>query len=156
VTEPGLGPELERFVPSPRALRGDAVLRACAAALALSAAALTLLGELPIIAFLVTLTGTLVGLFWLVSARRGLKRAEQSDRFTLKVHARALVIGDGPDTRTIPFDEIARIDVDEDRLDVVVARTHGPEVRIEPLYPGVEIHDLVARLRNAWRQACDS
>jgi hypothetical protein len=155
VNEANLGPELERFEATAAWFRAEALLRVVASVIALLAACATLLGSLPIGAFLVALTGGLVGLAWFFAAKRGLKRSAQAGNFSLTVHPRGLVFCEGTTRAVLPFAEITAIYVDEDRLDVVIERTSGEPVRIEPRYPGVEIHELMHRLRNAWRGGSD-
>jgi hypothetical protein len=46
------------------------------------------------------------------------------------------------------------VQVDEERLDVVVCRKYAAPVSIEPRYPGVEIHALMHTLRDALRESC--
>jgi hypothetical protein len=156
VNERELGPVLEHFEASAAWFKAEAVLRLMASIVALAAALAALLGSLPIGAFLIALTGVLVGFAWFFAARRGLKRSQHASDFTLDVYARAFALREGGTLVIVPFAEITRIDVDEERLDVVIERTSGAPLRIEPRYPGVEIHQLMHRLRNAWRRGSDS
>ena len=50
-------------------------------------------------------------------------------------------------------DDVVEIEVDEERLDVLVRLHAGPPLRIEPRYPGVEIHELVRTLNDARHKA---
>ncbi len=153
--DPTLGAVVERFVATASWFRAEAALRFVSAALALGAAALALLGSLPLAAFFVVLTGALVGIAWIGVARRSWKRADAPSAFTLTAYEKALTLGEGEGQTVLPYGEITSIAVDEDRLDVVIEHTKGPPVRIEPRYPGVEIHELVSRLRNVWSRQRD-
>ncbi len=64
-------------------------------------------------------------------------------------------MGEGRSVTWIPWCEVCDIDVDEERLDIVLTRSSGERLRLEPRYPGIAIHDLMHTLRNAWRETPD-
>lgn len=150
------GPLLVRYDIDPRAELGLARLRTITAILALLGALAMLLGRVPVPVFIAALVAFLASAAWLSQARKARGRALNKAQFYLAVHARGIVLAEGAEPAWLPFRDISAIDIDEDRLDIVVERTTGAPVRLEPRYPGVAIHDLMHTLRNAWLAARDS
>jgi hypothetical protein len=146
-----------RFVGHAGAERAQARLRAACAALAGTGSLALLLARVPLAVFLVALLGTSLSLLWWREARRSARRARSPESIYLAIHADGLVWADPPRaTLWIPWTEIRELTVDEERVCVCVERHAAPPVYIDPCYPGVEIHELVRTLRNAWLGAGDS
>ncbi len=130
-------------------------LRFVAAGLASLGAVAMLLSSLPFVIMLVAVLSLLVSLGWMAKARSTEKRARSPQDHFLAVHAAGLDLADGPSRTWVMWASVTQIDVDEERLDIVVERADGEPLRLEPRYPGVEIHDLMHTLRNAWLKQND-
>jgi hypothetical protein len=113
------------------------------------------LGDLPVPVFLVGVLGLLVSVAWLRNARRTAHRAPQANLHFLEVYEDGLLLSEGERRVAVLWTQVEDVEVDEERLDVVVTRRDAPPLRIEPRYAGVEIHQLVRTLRNAWRGPSD-
>ena len=113
-----------------------------------------LLGKVPVAVFLVGALGLALSLAWLVQARRSAQRAREPQATYLAVHATGLVWSDPPRPPIwVAWSEVNELEVDEERLDILVSRKAASPLHIEPRYPGVEIHELVRTLRNAWQRS---
>lgn len=143
------GPVRVRFEESASDLRVLARVRTSAALLALLGASAMLLGKLPLPLFLVAVLAILLSLAWLAQARRVRKRAGDVRPAALVVHEQGMLLEEAERETFVPWREIARIEVDEERLDVVLTRNDGSLLRVEPRYAGVDIHELVRTLDDA-------
>lgn len=150
------GALIARFTIDARGERGVARLRSAAALLALAGALALFLARVPVVVFMVAVLAAFISLAWLVQAKKARRRAHDPERHYLAVHARGLCVADGPSETWQPWDQVTEVDVDEERLDIVLSRRGLPPLRVEPRYPGVAIHDLMRTLRNAWRGSLDS
>ena len=117
------------------------------------AASAMLLGELPLPALLIALLGLAIAVLWLRQARRAARSARRGRVETLTVHEHGFALEHGERTHWVPWSNVEGIEVDEDRLDIAVQQSGSAPLRIEPRYPGVDIHELVRTLNDARRAA---
>jgi hypothetical protein len=143
------GPELARFEGSATDQRALAYLRATCAVLASAGSVLVLLGDVPIPVFLIALLGLLISLAWLGQARRSFRAAAASERPRLVVYASGFLSLDVGRNDWVPFSDVERIEVDEERVDILVTKRDAAALRIEPRYTGVDIYELVHTLDKA-------
>jgi hypothetical protein len=151
-TEPasaGFGAMVARYTVDRTDMRIFALVRATVAVLALAASGLLLISRVPVVIFGVALVGLLVPLVWLRQAKTARLRAASPEAHCLELYAGGLVLREGPRATALDYREISGFAVDEERLDIVVKRTHGPDFHIEPRYAGVAIHELMDRLSSA-------
>ena len=152
------GPVLARFEVSMSDQRALAYLRGICALLALAGAIAMLLGKLPVPLFMVALLAVLLSVAWLAQARRLGRAARDPRRPALTAHAHGLLLED-PGSKAasrnewLLWSDVARIEVDEERLELLLTRHDGSTLRIEPRYQGVDIHELVRTLTQAWGSA---
>lgn len=149
------GPLRERFQIDPADELALARLRLVAAGLAAAAAIAMLLSALPFVMVLLAVLALLVSLGWWGRARRLSKRAKNPEEHYLALYERGLMSADGAQRVWVAWKEVTHIDVDEERLEIVVQRGTAEPIRLEPRFPGLEIHELMHRLRNAWRGDSD-
>jgi hypothetical protein len=143
------GDQLARYQASPRDQRALAHVRTVSALLATAGAVGMLLGKLSLPLLLVALLGLLISLAWLGQARR-LRRAAQDERpASLTVFQAGFAVCEREREDWLAWSEVARVEVDEERLDVVVTKQDGSILRIEPRYAGVDLYELVHTLDNA-------
>lgn len=150
------GALLQRFEVDAATEHSLARLRFWAACLASVGAVAMLLSSLPFVIMLVAVLALLVSLGWMAKARSTEKRAKAPQDHFLALYASGLEVAEGPSRTWVLWDSVTHIDVDEERLDIVLERANEDPLRLEPRYPGVEIHDLMHTLRNAWRNQNDS
>ncbi len=152
---PDLGPLLERFEVDPGTERSVSRLRLVAAVLAGLGAIAMLLSELPFTMLLIAVLALLVSAGWIAKSRSIEKRARTPEEHFLALHKHGLLLREGAAITWVPWARITHIDVDDERLDIVLDWGEEAPLRLEPRYPGVEIYELMHRLRNAWRAAND-
>jgi hypothetical protein len=92
--------------------------------------------------------GAIVGLAWIGAFVRGRRRARE--RVALHLRPDALVIEvSGEECASIPWSQVRRIRVDEERLVVRVEREGNEPLVVEPLWRGVGVHDLARAIDHA-------
>jgi hypothetical protein len=151
--QPQLGPLAVRFAVSADDQRSVARVRLVSAGVSAVGAVLLLLSDLPIAVFLAALLALMMSLVWFGQARTAQRLAQSVERYHLSVYRDGFLLSEGKDVQCVRFRDVREIAVDEERLDIVVTRTEKEPLRIEPRYPGVEIHALVDTLLHAWREA---
>ena len=95
-------------------------------------------GLLRILAFV----GWAVAIGWFLAWRRHLKLRPSSTQWALQLNEEGLAIEKKSSTITVPWAQIEAIDVDEERLTVVLSRTGADPVPIEPCWGGLGLYDL--------------
>jgi hypothetical protein len=146
VTSDERGPVLVRYEVSADSQRALATLRAVCALLALAGSAAMLLGKLSVTLFLTALLAVLLSVAWLAQARRLRRAARETKRPALVAHRDGLLLEESTRNEWLPWSDLARIEVDEERLDIVVTKRDTTVVRIEPRYQGVDLYELVHTL----------
>jgi hypothetical protein len=149
--EPAFGALRERFTVDATDMRIFAWARALIALLALGSAGLVLASSVPVVIFGVALVGVLVSVMWLRQARVAYARARAPAEHSLTLYEGGLVLSEGARRTALPWHEVRAVDLDEERLDIVLKRNNGDTLRIEPRYAGVAIHELMRRLSAAWQ-----
>jgi hypothetical protein len=147
-----LGPLRRRFDVAPGDQRTLALVRGGAALLAALGSVALLLADVPLPVFMAALLGLLMALVWLGQARRALRVSRTAGAHYLGVYRDGFVLAEGERVTRVPFGRVDGLDIDEERLDIVVKLSTGETLRLEPRYPGVAIHDLVRSLQEAWEQ----
>lgn len=143
-----MGALVERFEVDPHTERSVSRLRLAAAVLAGLGAIAMLLSTLPFTMLLIAVLALLVSAGWIAKSRSIEKRARAPHEHYLALHTRGLLLREGPSLTWVPWEGVTHIDVDDERLDIVLERVSEPPLRLEPRYPGVEIYALMHRLRN--------
>lgn len=147
------GPILARFEVSAGDQRALAYLRGICALLALGGAFAMLLGRLSVTLFMVALLAVLLALVWLAQARRLARAARSAIRPALTAHAHGMLVEEPSRNEWLAWADVVQIEVDEERLDIVVTRRDKTTLRIEPRYQGVDLYRLVHTLTQAWQSA---
>lgn len=150
----------ERFEVGRADQRSVALVRSMAALLSGGCALLLLLSDVPIPVFMAALLGVLMSVVWWAQGRKASRIASAPQAHSLAIHEHGFLITDGPKLTCVRFADVARMEVDEERLEIVAvfrplaspypaADASGGSLRIEPRYPGLAIHELVRRLQSA-------
>lgn len=147
-----LGPLRRRFEVAAADQRSVALVRAGSALLAGLGSIALLLADVPVPVFLAAVLGLLMSLVWLGQARRALRLSRSADAHHLSVYRDGFVLAESERVTRVPFGQVNGLELDEERLDIVVKLSTGESLRLEPRYPGVAIHDLVRSLQEAWEQ----
>jgi hypothetical protein len=147
-----LGAVVERFEVDPTDMRIFAWARGLLGLFALFSACILLASRLPVVIFGVAVVGVLIALMWLRQARVAHARARAPEEHSLTVHERGLVLREGTRVCSLAFRDVTAVEIDEERLDIVLKRNTGDTLRIEPRYAGVAIDELMRRLSEAWRR----
>ncbi len=150
-----MGQQIARYEVDPTTERSVSNLRLAAAVLAGLGAVAMLLSTLPFAMLLIAVLGLLVSAGWIAKSRSLKKRALVPEQHFLALYERGLLLGECESQTWVPWAQVTHIDVDDERLDIVLEQGAKEPARLEPRYPGVEIYELMHRLRNAWRAAND-
>jgi hypothetical protein len=149
VNDPQLGPLLHRFEVTRADQRSLAFVRGAAALLCAVCAVGVLLARVSVPIFMTALLGLVMSFAWLAQARRAARTAATPEAHYLSVHRDGLVLADAGKLTHVAFAEVDDIALDEERLDIALTLRDRRCVRIEPRYPGVEIHELMRTLQAA-------
>jgi len=149
---PELGPLRAQFTVGADDQRSVARVRIVSAGVSGVGALLLLLADVPIAVFLAALLGLLMSLVWFAQGRSAGRIARNAERYYLSVHRQGFLLSEGNQLHCVRFADVREIALDEERLDIAVTRAGKEPLRVEPRYPGVEIHALVHTLRHAWQE----
>lgn len=135
--------------------RSVARLRLVAAAVVgVGAVWLALLGPPPA-GWLCVVGGLGASIMWLVMAFRARRRTADADRQRLVLGPDGLALVEGARERTVPWDAVDAVEIDEERLVVRVLVRGEEPVAIEPRYGGLGAYDLREAIRRAWDAGSD-
>jgi hypothetical protein len=95
---------------------------------------------------LLAVAGGLFAVRWLLVYRRSARTVSSAEAHYLEITTERLTLADGTHHRSIPIDRIERVELDEDRLVVVLRLGSGDELPIEPVYGGLGLRDLAETL----------
>ena len=99
---------------------------------------------------LLAAAGGLATLGWWVVARRIRRRVASGARHYLALHDDVLEVAQGERTLVLPWDQVRSVEVDEERLVVVLERCSGSPLTVEPLYRGVGLYELRDAIAAVW------
>ena len=150
MAQPELGPLRVRFSVTADDQRSVARVRLVSAGVSGLGSLLLLLADVPIPVFMAAVLGVLMSAVWLGQARQAQRVANNVERYHLTIHRDGFLLNEGDQPGCVLFADVREIALDEERLDIVVTRVSAEPLRIEPRYPGVEIHALVHTLQDAW------
>jgi hypothetical protein len=98
------------------------------------------------------LAGLVFAFFWGRAQWRHLRTRERVSGY-LELAPATLVISDGSATRHIALADVRSVEVDDDRLEVLLQLASGEALRVEPQYRGVGLHELARLLHEAASRA---
>lgn len=137
----------ERFTMDVAAERAIAGLRLVGAATIVGASGWIAVTRPGLVVAGVAAFGLLIAVFWVVSWKRADKRLRDSQRWFLELGDDELVLSEGERVVRAPWPSVRSVEVDEERLVIVVTRAGGEPVVIEPRYRGVSIEALASAVR---------
>jgi len=94
----------------------------------------------------IAILGWLAGLGWTLAYRRSRKEAGRADLAPMLLDAERLRWSAGPHQHELAWREVAKVGIDEDRLEIQVCTHAGVQYRIQSIYRGVGAHDLAELL----------
>lgn len=149
-SEPSAGVEPFRTLPLDRGSEGAvAALRLTAAIAVLAGAVWLVLVAKDPAAWVCSGAALLASVAWLVMGLRARGRIRAAERHRLSLEPKALHLVEGSHERRVPWADVERIEVDEERLVVRVSIAEGEPLIIEPRFGGLGVHDLEAAVRRA-------
>jgi hypothetical protein len=77
-----------------------------------------------------------------VAGYRKARRLDPNDAHYLEITPEHLILAQGAHRRTVPFAQLDRIELDEDRLAVVLCLGTGEALTVEPVYGGLGLLEL--------------
>jgi hypothetical protein len=102
---------------------------------------------------LTALASVLFGMRWLSLARAS-RAARKDDADYLEITGDELVLATGLEVRRLPLDSIRAVELDHDRLTVMLRLENGEELAIEPQYGGLGLRELGETIeRILWARA---
>ena len=145
--------ETLRFELDTGAERAVARLRLAGAAVVAVCVVLMALAEPSALGWVFAILLAALALGWTAAGWRGLRRAKSPEGWFLEAGPERLTLAERGQRLDIPWSQIVRIEVDEDRLVVAVHRHTGDPVTLTPRYRGVGLHELGEALRVRHRDA---
>jgi hypothetical protein len=90
----------------------------------------------------VALASVAFALRWVFGYRKVKRMTSRAAAHYLEITSERVTLATGVEHRSIPRESISRIELDDDRLVVVLRLTTGEELAIEPIYGGLGLRDL--------------
>jgi len=92
---------------------------------------------------------------WIAGFRKTQRTARAAAAHFLEITTQRVTLAAGTHQRSVPFDRVQRIELDEDRLTVVMRMTDGEELVIEPVYGGLGLRELGETLQRylSWQRS---
>lgn len=95
---------------------------------------------------LLALAGGLFAARWLLVYRRSARTVSSPDAHYLEITMERVTLASGDQHVGVALERVERIELDEDRLVVVLRLGGGEELPIEPVYGGLGLRDLAETL----------
>jgi len=95
------------------------------------------------------LAGFVFAALWLMGSRRTRHVLQTAHEHFLELDATGIGLCEGGETLRVPWQDIASVAIDHDRLHIVVMRTNAPDLTIEPRYQGLNLEELASTLARA-------
>jgi predicted RNA-binding protein len=124
----------------------DARVRLSAAVIAAGAALWLAWVETSVWLRIAALVGLLFAARFVASYRKVRRVAQTASAHYLEITTERVTLADGAGERSMPFDRVTRIELDEDRIAVVLRAGEAEELSVEPLYGGLGLRELAATL----------
>lgn len=153
--EAARGALVSRWDESARVSLDEGRLRSAAAAVGMVAAVTTYALHPPFVVQILTGVGVLVSVGWYFAGRNARRRGADSPRWFLALYEQGVLLGQGDQQQWLGWGQVTAVEVDEERLEVVLKQSDAADLRVVPRFDGVAIHDLADRLReqfSAWQQ----
>lgn len=142
-----------RFELDATAERGIAWLRLAGAALVLACAIWMMVSDPTPLAWVFIVLMVLLSLGWTAAGLRGRRRAGRGSDWFLDVSDEGLTLAEPGKRLDVSWSDVTAVEIDEDRLLVLVRTRTGAELPVQPRYRGVGLHELGAALEDAHRRA---
>jgi hypothetical protein len=91
---------------------------------------------------LTALVSVVFAVLWVRRFLKAARVAQHADSHFLEIATQHVTLARGAQPRVIPFAQVERIELDEDRLVAVLHLHSGEELAIEPVYGGLGLRDL--------------
>jgi predicted RNA-binding protein len=130
----------------------DARLRLSAAAIAGGAALWLAWVETSLWLRAAALVSLLFAVRFIASYRKVRRLAPNASAHYLEITTERVTLADGAGQRSIPFEQVTRIELDEDKIAVVLRAGEAEALSVEPVYGGLSLRDLAETLYR-YRQA---
>ncbi len=102
----------------------------------------------------IVITLSLLGVAaWVVLVRRSRSVLSAPERYALTLDEAGLTLDEGDVHEAVRWPDLASLEVDEDRLVIVVRRRDGTTFDILPRYAGIGVHDLCREIEEERRVA---
>lgn len=137
-----------------RAERSVARLRLVGAVVALSMGTVLAIGGAGSVGWTLIVLSWLIGLAWVGAYFAAKRKARRADAWFVEARTDELAVALGREPTRLRWSDVRGVDVDEDRLDVVVRHTSG-ELRVPSVWQGVGPHALAERLEGARAQVSE-
>lgn len=89
---------------------------------------------------------------FIASYRKVRRLAQTASAHYLEITTEGVTLADGAGQRSVPFERITRIELDEDKIAVVLRAGETEELSVEPVYGGLALRELADTLHR-YRQA---
>jgi hypothetical protein len=130
----------------------DARLRLSAAVVAAGAAAWLAWVETSVWLRVTALVSLLFAARFIASYRKVKRVSKTASSHYLEITTERVTLAHGAEQQSIPFERVTRIELDEDKIAVVLRAGDAEELSVEPLYGGLGLRELADTLHR-YRQA---
>ncbi len=134
--------------------RAIARFRLASAIVVLPASLYVLVGPHPFPAKALAFLGVLASIGYVAAFFRARARVRGSDAFHLDLADDGMTLCLGGRSTFVAWSEIDDVDVDEERLIVLVRAHDGRSIDVPPVWEGIGLYDLAAMLRKCRDGAC--
>jgi hypothetical protein len=124
----------------------DARLRLSAAAVAGGAALWLAWVETSVWLRVAALVSLLFAVRFITSYRKVRRLAPNASAHYLEITTERVTLAHGTEQRSIPFERVTRIELDEDKIAVVLRAGDAEELSVEPVYGGLGLRELADTL----------
>lgn len=132
--------------------RTDARVRLSAAVLAAFAALWLAWVETSVWLRVFALVSLLFAARFIASYQKVRRVARAASAHYLEITTEGVTLADGAGERSVPFERVTRIELDEDKIAVVLRAGETEELSVEPVYGGLGLRELAETMQR-YRQA---
>jgi hypothetical protein len=130
----------------------DARVRLSAAVVATGAAVWLAWVDTSVWLRVLALVSLLFAARFIASYRKVKRTAADTAAHYLEITTERVTLAEGAGQRSIPFERVTRIELDEDKIAVVLRADEAEELSVEPVYGGLGLRELADTLQR-YRQA---
>ena len=95
----------------------------------------------------------IIGVLWLFSSRASLRRASQKNQYYVELGPLGLELCMHGTSRHVQWAQIDNIELDEEKLVIWITCHNGQQLRIDPIWQGIGLYELMETIRSTLMEA---